>query len=294
METADQKKPVLRKLKDLFVEIQPPYNSLLSKQRKFRQRGEREVGEEIRKEAEAKQERLKREAKQKAVAAVAAAGLGSSYYGPSSVTTPKNDNAIMSQGYMSESAQWLEQNQIGEKIRRLTEQKYLVRVSKYDRRFSQTKQQLQRITKEIDLTLTPTVQGLFQTYDRAKDTLLAADWRHIRDDLAVNNIMRFCLPSSLDRTIDALEYIQKAEPTPTEVGGEIRLPVKQRARKGKRGRKALQEPEVQRRLNLLHKWERSQNAKIRRACFCSDEKVSIKYLEKCQAWKRGRDRHGRS
>jgi hypothetical protein len=206
METANLNKPILKKLKDLFVELQTPYNSLLSKQRKLEQRCAGESRSEKQKEAEAEQERLKREAAKRAAAGAAAAGLGSSYYGPSNVTAPENDNPIMSQDY--KPLQLLKQIQRDDEIRRLAEQKYLTRASKYERRFSGVRQELQQIAKKIHHTLTRTVRSAFETRDEAKGTLLATDWRRIRDDLALNSIMLFRLPSSPDRAIDALEIIE--------------------------------------------------------------------------------------
>lgn len=207
METANQNKPIPRKLKDLLVELQPPYNSLLSEQRKLRQRCEREAREEKRKEVQANQQRLEREALEKQVASISASGLGSCT-GSHSAGAQGDETEKLEIPEVSELQALLKQIHTDDEIRKLADKKYLARVAKYGRRFSQTKQQLQRIAKEIDLTLTLTVQRILRMYERAKNTLLTADWGRIREGLTVNSIMLFSLPSSPDQAIDALEFIE--------------------------------------------------------------------------------------
>ena len=59
----------------------------------------------------------------------------------------------------------------------------------------------------------------------------------------------------------------------------------------RRGRKELSSTEKSKRLRLLERWERAREAGVSRKDFCRDESITTDYLEKCQEWKRQRDRN---
>lgn len=89
----------------------------------------------------------------------------------------------------------------------IAEKKYRLMDSKYNQALLQVEEKRAGLVKEIDHTLYSIKEPLLK-FDRAKGTLLEADWRQIRDNFSVNEIIQFQSQGLFERAIDALEAIR--------------------------------------------------------------------------------------
>lgn len=90
---------------------------------------------------------------------------------------------------------------------KMSEKKYHQMNSKYDKACSQIEEEIVTIMKDIDHFLYSIKESLLK-FDRANGTLLAADWKEIRDILTIDNITHPNFQFYVQKAIDALEAIR--------------------------------------------------------------------------------------
>jgi hypothetical protein len=105
---------------------------------------------------------------------------------------------------------------------------YQERDKTYAMALDKRRKSIQAIVRKIDHTHYPIKEQLLQ-FDRAKGSLLEADWRQIRDEFSVDAIMQFQKNGLIDRAIDALEPIKgvlkRQQPVGSKKTDKIRKPV---------------------------------------------------------------------
>jgi len=100
-----------------------------------------------------------------------------------------------------------DQQIIQEQILKIAENRYRQKDSKYDQACSQIEEKWVEVVKKIDHALYSIKEQLLK-FDRAQGTLLAADWKWIRNNLSINEIMQPQFQYLVQRAIDDLEAIR--------------------------------------------------------------------------------------
>ena len=96
-------------------------------------------------------------------------------------------------------------------INKKAEKKYREVDTKYDQTLLQIERRRAELIKEIDHILYSLKEPLLK-FERAQGTLLAADWRQLRDELSADDFMQLQAQGLIEGAIDALEAInQKTE-----------------------------------------------------------------------------------
>lgn len=244
--TAATSKSVIGKLIDLFRKLQTLCETWVSEkgqlQQEYQEQARKELLKEATTKARAEARRLRAKSKQKAVASALAAGLGS-YAGGYSTESQADKTKKTKRLKIQEPTQW--------GIEKLAWEKYCKADAEY---LTAWGKKVAKVAKEIDLTLVPAVQEALQSWQRAKNTLLTANWEQIMERLSVREIIWFQTQGLIKRTIDSLEFIKadvefqgkievalRAKPQPPDAFSETQKPVESKPTEAHGGKKITKE-----------------------------------------------------